>query len=181
MDKSSDSALLLTVSSLRPSAVDDIIPNVSLSDQHFTEWCCSSTLHMDTLLPRGIKALLPFAPVLIPISKSVCMYKPVFLCMFVLACVCVCEGERWWWRWAHPFSLDYSRDFLYDVVKWLWTSTFQSWNLHGDQWALLVSPLGFLFSFHQMAASFFSFLSADFQIAGPIARNSWKLTWVFLN
>lgn len=103
--------------------------------------------------------------------------------LYFCACLClrVCVRERWWWWWAHPFSLDYSRDFLYDVVKWLWTSTFQSWNLHGDQWALLVSPLGFLFSFHQMAASFFSFLPADFQTAGLMARNSWKLTWVFLN
>lgn len=77
----------LTVSSLRPSAVDDVILNVSLSDQHFTEGCCSSPLHTDTSLHWGIKVLLPYVPVLIPRSRSVYVYKPVLLCVFALTCV----------------------------------------------------------------------------------------------
>lgn len=156
MDKRVALHSCVMVSSLRPSAADDIILNVLLSNKHFTEGCCSSALHTDTLLHWGIKAFLPFVPLLIPRGRSMYMCKPELACMFVLACVC--DRERWWWRWALPSSLDYSRDFLHDVVKWLWTSPFQSWDLHGYHWAFLVSPLGFLFSFHHMADCFFSFL-----------------------
>lgn len=86
---------------------------------------------MDTFLHWRIKALLPFVPVLIPRSR------------IVYWCACLCLHDC---VWVHPSSLGYSRAFLHDMVTWLRTSTFQSWDLCGDQWALLVSHLGFLFS-----------------------------------
>lgn len=72
-----------------------------------------------------------------------------------------------------PF-LDVSKYFLHDLLNWLWTFTFESWGLHGGQWLLHVSPLDFLFSFHQMADSLLDFLSVHLQRAGLTARNCQK-------
>lgn len=100
-----------------------------------------------------------------------CLYTAC-ISVYIHAYVCVCRTEKWWL--AHPPSLDDSRDFLHNLLKWQWTFTFQSWFLHDGQWPLLVSPLGVLSSFHHMADSLFSFLSVHLQIAGLTARNCLK-------